>query len=338
MRSPIVDSFLQTPGWWYESWGVDDWLSTLFNQPLEVHTFVLGAAVGVVLAGMAASRRPRTTMTLTLAVLLFTFGIFDSALCSPEFTACLHVRLKPWYFVSGFLATYLFATGALNRMLGTTKTNEPHERAALRALAILDPKTGEPVSEGSEEGDVASVVAGLLVVVLVGFAVYSFVSPTPVHPVTGLATIGGLVGSTLGIGVREWARLDDGDGPSYRETLRKLLWSARRQTVIIVGYGTALGFGYPRLFWELGTTLGYDGFPWGPITWLRYGVASVGLYVAVLFIVCVVLVNLRLRRHDARLDGRRFTALLSGFVIYAVVLVLATGLAATVWFRVIPSA
>lgn len=302
---------LQNPEWWYESWGVRDWLGTLFNQPLEVHTFLLGLVLGVLLATLTATRRPRTALTFTLVVVLFTFGAFETVVvCSDAFSACQHVRLKPWYFIGGFMAAHLGGIGIMGRG-GEEGTTDDDRRAT-------------------------SLLAGFLIIALLGFAGYSFVAPRPVHPITGLATVGGLLGSALGYAAFLWAIADEDDG--YVTTFGRTLRRRFDETVLIVGYGSVFGFGYPRLFWELGAVAGRPEFLFGPILWARNGLPSVAAYVFVLFLVTVVFS--RIREEETEVDrppGQRFAALVLGFVVYAFCLFVATGYAGLLWFRVTPS-
>lgn len=88
--------WFQGPGWWYEPWGVADWLSTLFDQPIEIHTFLLGALIGLLVGSLTASRHSRTALTVVIAVVLLTFGALQTMfVCSEDFTACQHLRIKP---------------------------------------------------------------------------------------------------------------------------------------------------------------------------------------------------------------------------------------------------
>jgi len=297
---------LQAPDWWFESWGLQDWLGTLFDQPVEMHAFVLGLFVGAVLATVLASGRTRTALTATLAVLLFTFGTFETVLCSASFSACHHLQLKPWYFVGGFLGGYGFVLG-LHRRTDLTVPGRETERES-------------------------SALSGILIAVLLGLAAYSALSPTPVHPITGLATVGGFLGSLLGVAGYQWVRTDSGDGPGYLDTLERCLRDETSETVFVASYGTTLGFGYPRMLWELGSLLGRDGFLIGPITWARYGLPSVAMYVGVLFVGSVLWRWIGAWRRGDRVSGQCFGALVVGFGTYAFVLFAATGFALTVWF------
>lgn len=316
MSPQFNHALLQGPDWWYDSWGLSDWLGTLFNQPVEVHAFLLGAFIGVLLATLAASRHPRTALTFTLTVVLFTFGAFETVfICSDEFSACQHLRIKPWYFIAGFLSLHVFSLGAFGR------------------------GNGYELADDDENRTVASPLAGLLVVVLVGLALYSFASPTPVHPITGLATLGGAFGSVFGLTAYEWARSDDGLKPTFLGTMRRVCWDELDESILVVGYGAVFGFGYPRLFWEFGELVGADGFLFGDLIWARNGLPSVVAYTFGIFLCVLVASRLQSRqRGTGPLGGQRFAALVLAFVTYAFCLFVLTGYAGLLWFRVIPSA
>lgn len=315
---------VQSTDWWYESWGTSDWLRTLFNQPIEVHTFLLGGFIGILLAGLTARDYRKVSLLFTLLVVLFTFGTFETVfLCSDEFAACQHLRLKPWYFIAGFLTTHLFSQGVV--AYGDRDRSETTE--------------GRAEAPGSESRDIASLLAGLLLVALLGFALYSFVSPTPVHPITGLATIGGAVGSGLGLTAHGWARADTDSETTFLASLRRVLYDDIDGSVLPVAYGTVAGFGYPRLLWELGELVGPEDFLFGAIIWARNGLPSTVVYAAGLFVIGILFVRLRsLGSPSNRLNGNRFAAIVLGYVTYTFCLFVLTGYAGTVWFRVIPSA
>ncbi len=296
-------------GWLTQSWNLGDWFGTMFSGPLEVHAFVLGAFVGGILATVSTSGRPRTALAATLGVLLFTFGAFETVLCRESFAACRHVRFKPWYFLAGVFLAQVLGLGVLGRTV-EQRPDLPTER-------------------------VATPLAGAIVAVLLVVAATSLVTGRPAHPITGLATAGGLAGSVLGFGAYQWSR-PDGGADRYRAAVRRVVGREVEASVLFVAAGTVFGFGYPRLFWELGRAAGPGGFPFGPITWFRFGVPSVGLYVLPAVAATVGAAWLRQRRRDERLDGGVVAAVVLGYATYATCLVLATGLAATLWFRVVP--
>jgi hypothetical protein len=299
------------PAWWYESWGPERWVQTLFNQPLEVHTFVLGALVGVALATLAVARNRRMALALTLLVIVFTFGGFESiSACRDTYTACAHVQVKPWYFIGGYVVSSSLARGVARLV-----------------------RTVTPSSAASSKG--ADRLATAVVLALVAFGVYSFVSPRPVHPITGLSTFGGVLGAAGGRAVYAWTRADDGDGPTFGATTRRVLGRELDESVLVIAYGTTLGFGYPRLFWELGRLLGREGFLFGSLLRAQTGVVSVVPYVLAVF-----LVSLGVLWHRRSVAGTGATwrnelpALVIGHVVWGSCLFLATGVAGSLWARV----
>ncbi|WP_436926747.1 hypothetical protein [Halosimplex amylolyticum] len=297
--------------WWIQIrwWRLDDWLGTVLDQPVEIHAFLLGCLVGVGVAAVAARGHLETLLSVGSVALFVGFVLFDGVLCSETAGACRRFRLEPWYFFAGVCLAYPLALGGVRTALQDRPSDE-----VTAALAWL---------------------AAALVLTVLGLALYSFVSPTPVHPLTGLGTVGGLVGSCLGVGAYEWVRRDDGSGPGYAETMRRVVSRERERAIFVVSYGTTLGFGYPRLYWELSAAFGRESFLLGPITWARYGLPSVGVYVSVLFLGHLGWVVARCRRRGRRLGGRRFAALVLGYLVYALCLFLATGLVVTVWDRLL---
>ncbi|MFC7071751.1 hypothetical protein ACFQJ7_09905 [Halovenus rubra] len=310
----------QTPNWWSEPWGVADWLETLFSTPLEVHAFLLGAVVGVTIASLTLRQGERTTFALVLVVFLFTFGVLETTFfCSTGFTGCEHVRYKPWYFLGGFLFAYLGSE-------------------SLKTRYTTYDIGGATAGNQSTNNSIGTPLAGLVVLVLLGFALYSFVTPTPVQPISGLATLGGFVGSAIGLAAFRWARVTPEHEPTFVEALSRSLFRDRDESALVIAYGTVLGFGYPRIIWELGTLWGFGGYPFGPIRWARNGLPSVVVYVFVVFILSAVFLGVYVRQRESdRFGGNRFAALVLGFVTYTFCLFVATGYAGTVWFRVLPA-
>ena len=167
---------------------------------------------------------------------------------------------------------------------------------------------------------------------------YSFISPEPVHPITGLATIGGFVGSIFGLAAYEWARAEIDSKQTFVASLCHVVTDNQEESLLSIGYGTVLGFGYPHLLWEFGRLRGRDTFLFGPIEWARNGLPSTVVYVSGLVVVTILFIWIRSRRSDSvRFDGNRFAALVLGFVTYVFWLFVTTGYAGTVWFRIIPA-
>lgn len=302
------------PGWWYESWSTGDWLQTLFNQPVEVHTFVLGVLVGVILATVTVNRRPELGFALALAVILFTFGAFEPVYtCTGDYAACQHVQVKPWYFLGGSQIAILGGLGM---------------RRAIQNRSAVSP-TGFRT---------ARVFAGMVTLVLVGLAVHSFVSPQFIHPITGLSTLGGLIGAVLG-----WVALGLINVPAKQSSglasvLHQLGRQHRRRTIFVLAYGATLGFGYPRLFWELGRMRGVDGFLLGPIVQPWSGVLSVIAFVSLILTVNLVFFS-KQQRGPGNTSGHRiryFLASLFAHACYGTCLFVATGFAELIWYQAIP--
>ena len=310
------------PEWYYEFWEVEDWLRTLFDQPLEVHTFVLGLLVGALLATLVASRRSGMALALTLVVVSFTFGAFEPVYgCADEYVACQHVRLKPWYFLGGFLAAHLGGLG-VGRLLRDVRI-DLHRRT--RPAVVL---------------------AGAALLVLVALAVSSVVSPWLVHPITGLATLGGLGGAALGLVAAEWVDSTDRAGPEA--LARAVFVEAFEHAVFVLGYGAVLGFGYPRLFWELGQLGGQEGFLLGPLVRPLAGWLSVFAYVGAIFLVSLLVRRRWLRggpaattvastETDREPRSPSLLALVAAHACYGLCLFLATGLASGLWFQALVS-
>lgn len=316
MTPSAVAALAAGPDWWYESWSLSDWIGTLFSQPIEVHTFELGALIGVLLAVLIIRRWQRMALLTTLVVVLFTFGTLETVFaCSEAYGACRHVQLKPWYFLGGFLFTFLLSLGVFGVVLG----DRPAAKESARRV----------------ENPLAAVV----VVSLVGAALYSFVVPEPVQPVTGLATVGGLVGSILGLAAYDWAVHAGGPQPRFEHALGRVLRGEVEDTGLVVGYGTAFGFGFPRVFWELGVLVGRGDFLFGTLVWAEGALLSVVVYVFGLFALGAVTIRRSLRyQSDRGMDGGLFAAVVLGYVTYGASLFLATGFAKRLWYHAIPSA
>lgn len=153
------------PSWWYDSWGPSDWFETFFNQPLEIHTFVLGLSVGIILGYSSARCRPVVSSLLTFAVVLFALGAVDTgSLCNESYTACRHIRLKPWYFPVGFLCSNLLTRGVAETFVRNHRTIEKTPENALIPLL------------------------GSVIVLLTGVTAHSFVEPPLVWPTIGVWT------------------------------------------------------------------------------------------------------------------------------------------------------
>lgn len=312
MGADALLTVLATPDWWFDTWSPGDWLATLFNQPVEVHTFELGALLGVVLATLVVLRRQRPALLVTLVVVLFSFGVLETTgICPDLYSACQHVQLKPWYFMGGFVGAHLFMLGLFGLLSGDRAPPEAEVESA------------------------AAPLAGVVVVAVLAISLYSFLTARPVHPITGLAAVGGFVGSVLGLAGYRWATEDSPEG--FRTAVGQVLRREVDGADLVVGYGMVLGFAYPRVLWELGMVTGSD-WLFGTIRWAEGGLLSVVTYVFVLFLVSLVQLSQNVRRADGRLDGSPVAAVVFAYVFYAACLFVATGYANRLWYHLIPSA
>jgi hypothetical protein len=202
--------------------------------------------------------------------------------------------------------------------------------------------TEEPTTNGANSGSptfgLAHRIAGAIVFVLLGFAGYSFLSKDPVHPITGLSTIGGFVGSVLAIAAGR--RYGPADGPGLVSPAGEMTWDLRLSGlgVIAIAYGTVLAFVFPTLFRVGGAVLTPQQWLFGSVAGLESAVLSVSLYIIGMFIVAMVTVwVLRQGTEGPRLDENIAATLVLVHLLYAACLAVANGLATGLWYSFIPS-
>ena len=177
---------------------------------------------------------------------------------------------------------------------------------------------------------------GLLLVGFLGIALSSFVGSQLVHPITGLATLGGFLGALLAFPGTASLMLDRSENRSDETVLGMSLRALRDQrslSLLAVTYGTVLGFAYPTLFRIAGTVVGS---PWlfGVVTELGAGIVSV---VTLTLLSLGVTWFLATRTADLHLDRERIIHLVSGHAVFATTLLLATGLASSLWYGLLPA-
>lgn len=96
------------PEWYYESHDLGWWLSDLFSTMVEVHAFQLGVLVGILFAVAVAREYPKVSLVvLVLAISVLFSGVDFPLLCGQRTESCAHVRLKPWYFLTGMLCAHI---------------------------------------------------------------------------------------------------------------------------------------------------------------------------------------------------------------------------------------
>jgi hypothetical protein len=192
----------------------------------------------------------------------------------------------------------------------------------------------------STSGSLLSRVSSAVLLVFLGFAAYSFVEPSPVQPLTGLSTLGGLLGSLAAIVTGTWV-LDTqrSERDVSWEWVQEAITADTDRTLIVLAYGSLLGFGFPRIMWEFGSALGNDGFLFGPITTLPGSLLTGSVYVLCILAVNLLVLTLRAQRKGSDTLSRQvLSAVTAGHFAYVFFLVFATGFASSLWFPVIPSA
>jgi hypothetical protein len=206
-----------------------------------------------------------------------------------------------------------------------------------RSTRDTGPSGEKGVATGSDTGGTRTLdgftvrIAAIALVGLFGFATYSFVQRQPVVPISGLGMFGGFFGACGAVVLRH-AAVDTGG------TLRERLADNVASIVPLVTGGAFAGFVFPRIFWEAGQAVGRDGFLFGSLDTISGSLPATLAYVGCLLVGTVVVLTVGSRTGYARpVTKDRFVRLSLGFVVYGVCLLLATGLAESVWYAFIPS-
>lgn len=176
---------------------------------------------------------------------------------------------------------------------------------------------------------------GALLVGMLALSLYSFVDQRLLHPITGLATIGGFLGAVLGFsGILRLIFDESDDSRTVFAASLTAIQEASPLAVLAVTYGTVLAFAYPTLFRTLGTVAGS---PWlfGPITDLPAATVSVVVFVLLVFLMTYVFMALITNQE---LEPSQISQLAAGHAVYGALILLATGLASSVWYQFITAA
>lgn len=207
------------------------------------------------------------------------------------------------------------------------------------------PPAREPTQERTDDGEPAEQpasiptplggatfgIAAATLVVMLGFAAYSFVSVDPVHPITGLATVGGFIGTLAAIVIDSRVR----NGHIALITSQAL--SNLEETLPLLAYGTLWAFLFPTVFRVGGRLLTGNTWLFGVVTSLGPAFLSAGLYVSVL--TAMTALSIRVATTMGPEQRRQtFRRLAIGGAVYATALIIATGFAQYLWYRVIPAA
>lgn len=179
-------------------------------------------------------------------------------------------------------------------------------------------------------------LSGAVLLLLLGFSLYSFFSVQPLHPITGLSTIGGLVGSILALSFVVPRVTPGYDSEGIVDTARTLLTRDTVWTLPIITGGTFAAFLFPTIFRVSGAALGD---PWllGVVTELRFALPSVAVFTLALLGMTIVLFRHLPQLSEWTMDNDLLEAIATSYGIYGSMLLIANGLAKALWFSVIPA-
>lgn len=180
-------------------------------------------------------------------------------------------------------------------------------------------------------------VAGALLLIVLGFSLFSFVSPALFHPITGLAAVGGFIGSTLAMPLLMHRTGTDRPLPSagsYRDALRDVFHGRVDHALSVITTFTIVAYLYPTVLRVSGAVLFDDRWIFGPVTTIPATVPSLLVYVGGSCLLGMALVRLFDRRYlGQEFDGRLWTTIAAGFIIYGFALFVTTGFAQSLWFK-----
>lgn len=104
------------PDWYFQGVGLDWWVRNLFDTPAEVHTFELGVLIGILVGMLAIRADAKFAVVSTLGILVFLLGgIEPPFICRTPTSSCMHLRVKPWYFLSGWTIAQSLLLGVFFR-------------------------------------------------------------------------------------------------------------------------------------------------------------------------------------------------------------------------------
>lgn len=217
---------------------------------------------------------------------------------------------------------------------------------------VTDPSTSsterEPDAESSgavptkrpgDEFGLGTRIAGAGLFVVLAFSCYSFVALKPVHPLTGLSTVGGLAGTLAAFHVYVY-RMGPRDGPppNQVEGLRERLLADQEWTLGVVAYGTFWAFLFPTMFRVGGRYVTAGDWLFGSISIFGNAALQVPLFVAALYALSVNLLSVvRRGTGETELPPETLRDLAVAHVLYGLPVLLATGLAQALWYHVIPA-
>lgn len=238
----------------------------------------------------------------------------------------------------------LAPTDASRAEPATTDRTDPATEDTDRTGPTVDPPRSSPAGPEVDGLGLASRLAGAALLVMLVFAGFSFVSRTLVHPITGLATVGGAVGTIgalIGVGYRISPERAGGEDPFLLRPLPFLAAKSegsRDMTLTVVAYGTFCAFLFPTAFRLGGRYVTGGDWLLDPVSTLPGAALQVPLFVAGLYLTSVGLLAVaRLRVGEPGWTPETLRELAVAHLVYGVAVLLATGLADALWYLAIPA-
>lgn len=210
----------------------------------------------------------------------------------------------------------------------TDQEQTAHPASTTATASATPPESG--VQSGLTFAGLATRVAGLAIIIMLGFAAYSFVSRQPLQPISGLATFGALCGTVAALGVLY------GRSPTSK-TPGAWVQAHSSSLIRLLSVGTFVGFVYPRIMWTAGQATGQSGFLFGSLTTLSGALPATLLYTGSLYVGSMIIARLGSRLGIFPVITQAdFLRLLPLMAVYGLSLLLATGLADQLWYEFIP--
>ena len=203
----------------------------------------------------------------------------------------------------------------------------------LESTSITAPLAGNRMAgwgEWLESKSITAPLAGAVLVTLLVLAVGSFVGQQIVHPLTGLGIIGGCLGALLAFpGMFRLVFEENGGEGFVISASLDVLREDSTLSLLAVTYGAVLGFVFPTLFRVGGGILTSSDWIFGSIRHLEPSILTTATFVILLIVTTWVFAELVLKRN---IDGNGAVHLVTGYLVYGVPLVIATGFASSVWY------
>jgi hypothetical protein len=218
----------------------------------------------------------------------------------------------------------------------STAPDDDGERASAvdgdRSAASDDQATA-----GAESITVGTRVAVVVLVGLVGFSLYGLVFERPVHPITSLGALGGVIGGCASAPL-VLGTVPDRSVSGYLRAVRQTVVNRTGHGPTVIAAGAVVGFLFPKTMLISGEVLLGSRWVFGPVGSPSAAVPSVILYVCTAVAGAVIVSTVTPGTESVpELTSGRTLDFVAGVAVYATALWLATGLARPLWYTVIPA-